>query len=50
MWDVRSGSSPVAAVPEAHGKQDVHCINWSLPQPNDVVTGEPCLRALPALL
>lgn len=46
LWDTRSaGGGPVLRVADAHGKQDVHCVDWSELREHFLVTG----RALGAL-
>lgn len=39
LWDTRGGTSPVQQVAAAHGKHDVHCVDWSQLRDHFLVTG-----------
>ncbi len=40
LWDTRAQPGPAAAVEQAHGQQDVQCVDWSALQEHMLVTGE----------
>ena len=39
FWDTRSNTKPVDRVPNAHGNNDLHSVDWSLMTPHQLVTG-----------
>ncbi|EIE23954.1 WD40 repeat-like protein [Coccomyxa subellipsoidea C-169] len=39
LWDTRAQPGPAAAVEQAHGQQDVQCVDWSALQEHMLVTG-----------
>ena len=39
FWDTRAGMMPAAALEDAHGKKDLHCVDWSSLQLELLVTG-----------
>lgn len=41
FWDIRAGTSPAASLENAHGEQDLHCVDWSSLQLEMLVTGMP---------
>ena len=48
FWDTRAGTTPAASLEDAHGKKDLHCVDWSSLQLELLVTGRlrprvPCL-------
>jgi hypothetical protein len=40
FWDTRQGTSPVLAISDAHGKQDIQAVDWSALREASVATGE----------
>ena len=41
FWDIRAGTSPATSLENAHGEQDLHCVDWSSLQLELLVTGMP---------
>ena len=39
FWDTRAGTTPAASLEDAHGKKDLHCVDWSSLQLELLVTG-----------
>ena len=39
FWDTRAGTTPAFSLEDAHGKKDLHCVDWSSLQLELVVTG-----------
>ncbi|CAK0756589.1 hypothetical protein CVIRNUC_002468 [Coccomyxa viridis] len=39
FWDTRAGTVPAASLEDAHGKKDLHCVDWSSLQLELLVTG-----------
>ena len=39
FWDTRAGTMPAASLEDAHGKKDLHCVDWSSLQLELLVTG-----------
>ncbi|GMH42256.1 hypothetical protein BSKO_10175 [Bryopsis sp. KO-2023] len=39
LWDARAGDAPVSKVQEAHGKYDLHCVDWSPTEEDLLATG-----------
>jgi histone-binding protein RBBP4 len=39
LWDTRAPTAAAAAVADAHGEADLHCVDWSLLQQDLLVTG-----------
>ena len=40
FWDTRAGTTPAASLEDAHGKKDLHCVDWSSLQLELLVTGK----------
>ena len=43
LWDTHSPGAPASKVGNAHGDNDLHCVDWSALQPELLVTGEQAL-------
>ena len=39
LWDTRAGSTAAARVDNAHGNNDLHCVDWSGCDPRYLATG-----------
>ncbi|PSC71637.1 WD-40 repeat-containing MSI4 [Micractinium conductrix] len=39
LWDLRKGGPPAQNVQRAHGKNDIHCVDWGPQQDHLLVTG-----------
>ncbi len=45
LWDTRT-SGPASKIASAHGEKDVHCVDWSLLNPDLLATGAPAMFTL----